>query len=766
MSKPLVYRDGEPFPGRVAASFRDSVPAWPVAARASAGAPNVVLIVLDDVGFAQLGCFGSDIDTPRFDRLAAEGLRYRSFHTTAMCSPTRACLLSGRNHHTCAMGGITDLCMGFPGYNGRIPKSCGFVSEVLRQAGWATLAIGKWHLAPSDEQHAAAPRDRWPLGQGFERYYGFLGGETNQFAPDLVCDNSSIRLTPPDGYHLTEDLVNQAIQRVTDVRVADPDKPFFLYLALGACHAPHQAPPEWIERYRGRFAEGWDVWRERTLARQIASGVVPPATTLSARPSWVQEWASLPAEERRVYERMMEVYAGFLSHTDHHLGRLLDFLAASGELDRTLLLALSDNGASAEGGPHGTFNENFIFNGLQHDVEATRAMLDQLGSVHTYGHYPWGWALAGNTPFRRWKRETHEGGIGDPLIVRWPATADRGAVRSQYVHAIDVAATILDVAGTAMPAVLHGVPQEPLAGRSFAASLTDAAAPEHRETQYYEQFACRAIYDRGWKAVTYHAMLDGLYTDEDDPDRPFAEDRWELYHVASDPSESHDLAAAEPEKLRALQELWWSEAGRYGVLPLQSRRMFAVGRPHAVRPRERVVLRPGAAPVPEDLAPNVKMRPHRIVADVEIGVGGAEGVLVAQGGRFGGFSLYMHGGRLHYTTNFAGIERTTVSSPQPLAAGRHLVGVALEPAGGNGMRAQLLIGSDVVAAVEAPRTAPFRFALAGEGLCCGYDDGTPVADVYESPFAFTGAIHEAVIDVSGTPVADLVAELRRAWMTQ
>src|SRR5215470_14606462 len=604
MSKPLVYRDGEPFPGRVAASFAESVPAWPVPARAPGGAPNVVLVVLDDVGFAQLGCFGSDIDTPRFDGLAASGLRYRNFHTTAMCSPTRACLLTGRNHHTCAMGGITDLCMGFPGYNGRIPKSCGFISEVLRQAGWATFAVGKWHLAPSDEQHAAAPRDRWPLGQGFERYYGFMGGETNQFAPDLVCDNSPIRLTPSAGYHLAEDLVDHAIQRVTDVRTADPDKPFFLYLALGACHAPHQAPREWIERYRGRFDEGWDAWRARTLERQVASGIVPPGTTLSARPPWVQEWASLPADERHAYARMMEVYAGFL--------------------------ALSDNGASAEGGPHGTFNENFIFNGLPHDIEATRAMLDQLGSAQTYGHYPWGWALAGNTPFRRWKRETHEGGIGDPLIVRWPATVDRGAVRPQYVHAIDVAATILDVTGTAMPAVLHGVPQEPLAGSSFAASLTDAAAPEHRETQYYEQFACRAIYDRGWKAVTYHAMMGGLYTEDDDPNTPFDQDRWELYHVAEDPSESRDLAAVEPERLRALQELWWHEAGRYGVLPLQSTRIFALGRPHAVRPRDRVVLRPGATPLPEELAPNVKGRPHGIVADVEIPAGGAEGVLVAQ----------------------------------------------------------------------------------------------------------------------------------------
>ncbi len=763
---PNGYLDGEQFPGRVGRTLMDSEPAWPVARRAPAGAPNVLLVVLDDVGFAQLGCFGSDIDTPAFDRLAAEGLRYRSFHTTAMCSPTRACLLTGRNHHTCAMGGITDLAMGFPGFNGRIPKACGFVPEVLRQAGWATFAVGKWHLAPSDEQHAAAPRDRWPLGQGFERFYGFLGGETNQFSPDLVIDNHAVRFDPPPGYHLSEDLVDQALRAVDDLRVVDPEKPFFLYLAFGACHAPHHAPPEWIARYRGRFDAGWDAWRARTLERQIALGVVPPGTRLSERPPWVQEWAALPPTERAAYARMMEVFAGFLSHTDHQLGRLLDALARSGELDRTLVIALSDNGASAEGGPHGTFNENFLFNNLPHDTEATLARLELLGSAASYGHYPWGWALAGNTPFRRWKRETHEGGIGDPLIVRWPATPDRGAVRPQYVHAADVAATILDLAATPMPEVLHGVAQEPLAGRSFAASLTDAAAPEHRDTQYYEQFACRAIYHRGWKAVTYHAMLDGLYTAEDDPNRAFDDDRWELYHVAGDPAETRDLAAAEPARLAELQQLWWREAERYGALPLQSRRLFAPGRPRAIPPRDRVVLRAGAAAMPEDTAPHLKQRPHRIAASIELPAAGAEGVLVAQGGRFGGFSFYVQGGRLHYTANFAGIERTTLSSPAPLPPGRHVVGVDLTPGGGFGMRVTLHVDGALVGEVEVPRTAPFRFALAGEGLCCGFDDGTPVADTYESPFVFTGTLHEAVIDVGGTPMTDLAAELRRAWMTQ
>ena len=763
MADTPTYRDGDPFPGRVGTTLADSLPAWPVAPRAPEDAPNVLLVVLDDVGFAQLGCFGSDLDTPVFDRLAAEGLRYRSFHTTAMCSPTRACLMTGRNPHTCAMGGITDMAMGFPGYHGRIPKSCGFVPEVLRQSGWATFAVGKWHLAPSDETHVAAPRDRWPLGQGFERFYGFMGGETNQCFPDLVVDNTPITFTPPAGYHLTEDLIERAIGMVTDLRAADPSKPFFLYLPLGACHAPHQAPRAWIERYRGRFDDGWDAWRARTHARQLALGITPPGTTLSPRPAWVQEWAALPEVERRVYARMMEIYAGYLSHADHHLGRLLAFLAVRGELERTLVVALSDNGASAEGGPHGSFNENFIFNSMPHDIEHTVTMLDDLGGPLSYGHYPWGWALAGNTPFRRWKRETHEGGIGDPLIVRWPAIPDPGAIRPQYVHAIDVAATVLDLTGVAMPAALHGVAQEPLAGRSFAASLTDPAAPEHRETQYYEQFACRALYHRGWKAVAFHSLL--AYEPDDDPFADSSTDRWELYHVAEDPSECHDLAAVHPEKLRELQALWFEEAKRYGALPLQAVRLFARDRPPAIPPRDRVVLTPGAVAIPEENAPGLKLRPHRIVARVEIPADGAAGVLLTQGGRFGGFALYVQDDRAQYTYNFLGLERTTLASDQ-LAPGPHFIGVQLTPERGIAMRAELVVDGVVVAEEEIARTAPFRFALVGEGMCCGYTDGTPVTEAFAPPFRFTGLLHDVTVDVSGTPIVDLVAEMRRAWTVQ
>jgi arylsulfatase A-like enzyme len=761
---PRTYHDGDPFPGRVGLTLGDSEAAWPVSRRAPAGAPNVLLIVLDDVGFAQLGCFGSDIATPHFDALAASGVRYRSFHTTAMCSPTRACLLTGRNHHTCAMGGIADMAMGFPGFNGRIPRACGFVSEVLRQRGWATMAVGKWHLAPADETHAAASRERWPIGQGFERFYGFLGGETNQFFPDLVVDNTPIHFVPPAGYHLTEDLIDRTLGMVNDLRAADPTKPFFTYLALGAMHAPHQAPREWIDRYRGAFDDGWDAWRARVHARQLATGIIPPGTTLSPRPSWVQDWETLSPEERRAFARMMEVFAGFLSHTDHHVGRLVDGLAATGDLDDTLVMLLSDNGASAEGGTHGTFNENFIFNGLPHDTARTMELLDELGGPKTYGHYPWGWAFAGNTPFRRWKRETHEGGIGDPLIVRWPKQIpDPGAVRHQYVHAVDVAATILDAAGATMPETLHGVAQEPVAGRSLLPSLADARAPEHRTTQYYEQFACRALYHEGWKAVTFHAFFP--YEPGDEPFRHPNEDRWELYNVAEDPSECRDLAATHPEKLKELQDLWFREANRYGALPLQSMRALGQGRPPVVPPSDRLVLRPFAAALPEELAPSLKLRPHTIVARVELPPDGAEGVLLAQGGRFGGFAIYVQDGRAHYTYNFAGVNETTVSS-EPLAPGRHVVAVEVVPTRGLGMQATLVVDGTAAGTATMKKTSPFRFALHGEGLCCGYDDGTPVTERYAAPFRFTGLLHEVTIDVSGAPVVDREAEARRAWKVQ
>ena len=758
-----AYPEDQPFPGRVGTTLADSEAAWPVGRSAVPGSPNVLTIVLDDVGFAQLGCYGSDIATPAMDRLAAEGVRYRQFHTTAICSPTRACVLTGRNSHTVGMGGITDLAMGFPGYHGRIPKTCAFVPRVLRDAGWATYAVGKWHLAPSDEQHAGASRARWPLGQGFERYYGFIGAETHQFAPELVIDNTPLRAElRTDGYHLSEDLVDQGIGMIRDLRTVDPDKPFYMYLAFGACHAPHHVTREWIEPYRGQFDDGWDVWRERTHQRQMELGVIPQGTSLSPRPPWIDAWDSCSAEQRRAYARMMELYAGFLSHTDAQIGRLIEELRTNGELDRTLVMLCSDNGASAEGGPHGTFNEIFAFNGLPHDEDATMQRLDGLGDHTTYPHYPWGWAFAGNTPFQRWKRETHEGGIGDPLIVRWPEMVDQGTVRDQYVHAIDLAATALDVCGVAMPATVDGIAQEPLAGQSIAPSFTDPQAAG-RLTQYYEQLACRAIYHDGWKAVAYHAFM--RYSGETvDPHAHHSSDRWELYRVADDPSECHDLAEAEPERLRAMQDLWWREAGRYGALPLQSRRPLN-GTPSLIAPRSRYLLHQGAAAVPENNAPALAMRTYRIVVDITVGAR-ANGVLLAQGGVSGGWSLHLLDGRLRYAYNYLGIDEHTIESPDVLAAGHHLVGIDVVAGEGTAAEVDLIIGTTSVATLSLTRTIPRRFSLAGEGLCCGYDDATAVSAAYQAPFEFDGVIRAAIIDVSGTPYVDVAGDIERAWMTQ
>ena len=588
------------FQGTIGRYHWESKPWWPEPRRAPADAPNVVLIVLDDVGFAQLGCFGSDLDTPVFDGLAARGLRYRNFHTTALCSPTRSCLLTGRNHHANGMGRITDLATGFPGYDTRIPKANPFLSEMLVPHGYAAWAIGKWHLTPDDECNLGAPRDRWPLGRGFERFYGFFGGETHQFAPALVHDNHFVDAprSVADGYHLTEDLVDHAIAFVHDLRQVDPDKPFFAYFCPGACHSPHQAPPEWIERYRGRFDQGWDAWREQTLVRQKAAGLLPEQTVLSERPDWVPAWADLDRDAQRVYARYMEAFAGYLSHTDHHVGRFLDALATTGDLERTVVIVCSDNGASSEGGVTGSLNDGRVWNFAPRTVEEAVPVLEEIGGPRWHNNYPWGWTVAGNTPFRRWKREVHEGGVADPLIVAGPRdVAAPGGIRDQFVHAIDVFPTVLELAGIA--------PTAPVDGISFAETFGTPDAPDRHRVQYFEMFGCRALYQDGWKAVAFHPIQ------VDEPGLDTVE--WELYHVAEDPSETRDLAAAEPERLRAMIELWWQEAERNHVLPLDNRPFadFVFDRPDTVPERSTYVYWPGTGMVSEEAAVNVRFATTR-----------------------------------------------------------------------------------------------------------------------------------------------------------
>jgi arylsulfatase len=756
------------FKGVIGRTADESTPWWPQPVLAREGWPNIVYIVLDDVGFGQISSFGGLCETPNLDRLAANGLRYRNFHTTALCSPTRACLLTGRNHHSNAMACIVEGAAGYPGYTGEIPFENGFLSEMLTPHGYAAYAVGKWHLTPHTEMNPGAPRNRWPLGRGFERFYGFLAGDTNQWNPDLVHDNHPVSQprTPEEGYHLTEDITDKAIEFITDLRNVAPRKPFFLYYCTGAGHAPHHVAPEWIEKYRGKFDMGWDKAREVVFERQKEMGIIPPDTQLTPRPHWIQDWETLTEDEKRLYARMMEVFAGFISHTDAQIGRLIQFLEDIGDLENTLIVAISDNGASAEGGPHGLLNEASFFNRVPETVEENLARMDELGSPTVFNHYPYGWAWAGNTPFQRWKREVHEGGVADPFIVHWPAGLKaKGEIRGQYTHAVDVAPTVLELLDLEPPEQIRGVTQSPIEGVSFAHTLSDPDAPSKHETQYYEMLGNRALYYKGWKAVTYHGTLGIIYDGVTDPMKPFDEDTWELYHVAEDFSESRDLAAEYPQKLRELQDIWWVEAARYNVLPLDARSMGrAMNRPQPGGKRRRFVYYPGGAPIGTPVAVNVKNRSHSITAEVMIPEGGAEGVLLANGDRFGGFTLYVKDGRLRYTYNFLGKARHKLVSDREITPGPHNLAfsfekIGREPFGAGGM-ARLFIDEDQVAEMELKRTIPFIFALF-EAVQCGRQEGTAVCDEYHSPFEFTGTLRRVVVDVSGhEPPRDLDQEVQ------
>jgi arylsulfatase A-like enzyme len=756
---------GTPFGGRIGRYYDDSEPWWPPVVRPPDGTPNVVVVVLDDVGFAQLGCYGSDIDTPAFDALAGDGLQFTNFHTTAVCSATRAALLTGRNHHSSGMGRVIEVSTGFPGYNAQIPPENGFLSEILLSAGFATYAIGKWHLTPDDECHSAASRSRWPLSRGFERFYGFMGGETHQFVPALIEDNHLINAVERvrDDYHLTEDLADHAMGCIRDLRAVDPAKPFFLYFATGACHAPHQAPAEWVARYRGRFDGGWDAWREETFARQKASGVMPAGARLSPLPAWVPTWDSLSAGEHRLYARYMEAFAGFLSHTDDQVGRLCAFLRDLGELDNTLLVLLSDNGAASEGGPTGSNNLWHGWN--QYPVQSlaeTLERIDEIGGPRCHSSYPWGWTVAGNTPFQRWKREVHEGGVADPLVVHWPRRlGECSGLRRQYLHVIDLAPTILELVGVEAPSTLKSIPQSPMEGLSMADAWKDARSPIERHTQYYEMFGNRALYHEGWKAVTEHPYM------ADDPS--FDDDTWELYHVDDDVSECEDLAEAEPAKLRELMDRWWIEAGRYQVLPLDNRPIsdFVLEKPISIPVRARYVYLPGAAQVPEALAVNVKNRSHVIEADVDIAEGTApEGVLLGQGSFLGGWCLYVRGGRLTYAHNLGSREVRHIRADPAVPTGRRTLAFRFAKTGNHAGTGRLFVDGELVGEGEIPRFTPVRFSLTGAGMTCGYSGGLAVTDEIDPPFRFTGTIHRVVVTVDGPAYTDPEGEAHLAITTQ
>ena len=782
------YPQGTKFPGKIGRSAEESSPAWPQPIRAREGAPNVLYFILDDVGYGQLGCFGGLIDTPNIDRVAEMGLRYANMHTTALCSPTRSCVLTGRNHHSNGVASIMETATGYPGYDARMPFENGMLPEMLREHGYNTFCVGKWHLSPSEDNTAAGPFHRWPLGRGFERFYGFLGGETNQWYPDLTEDNHSVSQpkSPDEGYHLNVDLADQAIKMILDAHVNAPEKPFFLYYATGAGHAPHHVEREWIEKYKGKFDDGWDSYREQVFERQKEAGLLPSHTQLPERDQDVPAWDTLSDDERQLYAVFMEVYAAFITQTDHHFGRILDTLEKIGELDNTIIMILSDNGASSEGGPVGSANEMLFFNNIPESLEDNLAKINELGGTKSFNHYPWGWAWAGDAPFRRWKRETYRGGTTDPFVFAWPAGVDaRGALRHQYAHAIDMTPTILDILQIEPPSEIRGVAQSPLEGVSFAHTLDDPDASTHHLTQYFEMFAHRAIDHDGWRAVCPwpgpsfkeaeskgHSFGDATPSDVIDDLETGA---WELYHVAEDPTESRNLADEEPEKLRQLISLWWVEAGKYKVLPLdgtlQSR--LATERPQTSRPRTSFTYYPGLSVIPSLACPPVTNRPHSIDADVEIPAGGAEGVLLANGGAAGGYVLYVKDGKLHYGLNYAAKEVFAVQSESKLPEGRHRLRFEFEPTGlpdipnGKGApgRFQLYVDGELVGNQDVPYTVPLVFEL--EGLSCGSDFGAPVLeDVYKAPFAFTGTLHSVTIDVSGELIDDEEARVRRLMAQQ
>jgi arylsulfatase len=736
------------------------------------------MIVLDDTGYGQLGCYGSPIETPNLNALAAGGLLYRNMHTTALCSPSRSCIVTGRNHHANGMASITELATGYPGYNGQIPFENGMLSEMLLQHGYNTYMVGKWHLMPSEQESAAGPYDRWPLGRGFERFYGFLGGDTSQWYPDLVYDNHQVEqpATPEDGYHLTEDLTDRAMSFIADAKQVAPDKPFYLHFCLGATHAPHHVPKEWADRYRGVFDDGWDAYRERTFDRQKQLGIVPADSQLSPHDPDVPAWESLSPDARRLAARMMEVFAGFLSHTDHHIGRLMAFLKEIGEFDNTLVMVVSDNGASAEGGVTGTTNELQFFNNAPEPLEESLARIEEIGGPETFNHYPWGWTWAGNTPFRRWKRETYRGGVSDPFLVHWPAGIQaRGEVRDQFAHIVDMVPTVLDVLGVEPPATIRGVTQSPLHGVSFAHTFDDATAPTRHRTQYYEMFGHRAIDHNGWRAVCPWPGPSFVeagkpfgtpisMTDLDDLDAH----HWELYHVEEDVAETRDLAEEHRSKLIEMIALWYVEAGKYNVLPIDGSALerMMLERPQITQARASYTFRPDTQVLPAPVAPRVLNRPHSITADVEIPPGGAEGVLLCQGTNAGGWSFYVKDNRLHYAHNYVHRTLHHVASGESVPEGRHTLRFEFEPTGspdiaagkGSPGRAQLYVDDRLVGEIDMPFTTPVAFNPGG--MCCGANPGSAVTADYRAPFRFTGTLHGVTVDLSGDLIVDAPSEMR------
>jgi arylsulfatase len=767
------------FKGKIELDVRDSTPDWePYTPRkAPEGSPNILFVLYDDTGLAAWSPYGGAINMPTLDKLASQGLTYTQFHTTALCSPTRSTLLTGRNHHLNGFASISETANGFPGQHGRLPEQTATIAQLLQDAGWSTYWIGKNHNLPEQDVSEGASRKQWPLQKGFDRFYGFLGGETNNWYPDLVEDNHFVEQEygPDEGYHLSKDLADHAIKMIKNQKATNPSKPWFMWFNPGANHAPHHSPKEYADKYKGKFDEGYEAYREWVLKRMVERDILPENTKLTPVNPMPEEigdpgdairpWDSLSEDEKKLFARMAEVYAGFSEYTDAQIGRIVDYLEKTGQLENTIVLYAADNGASGEGSPSGSVNENKYFNGYPDELEENMKYLDVLGGPDTYNHFPTGWAVAFSTPFRMFKRYSQfSGGTADPLVISWPkGIKARGEVRHQYHHAVDIVPTLLELTGLKMPEEYRGVKQYPLSGVSMA--YTFDVAPEaktRKKRQYYAMFGTRGIWEDGWKAATIHPPFSK---------GDFENDTWELYHVDADRSESTNLAAKYPKKLKALKKAWFEEAEKNLVLPLDDRspaEILTLERPSEEAPKDRYVYYPGTAPVPEGVAVNIRGRSYKILANVEL-KRKSEGVIFAHGSRFGGHSLFIKNRKLHYVYNFLGIAPEQELVSKKLKPGVYTLGVEFirEDAGQYGESigtARLYVGDTVVA--EGPwKTQPAKFTLSGDGLCVGYDSGDAVSKAYTSPGSFeNGTIDFVAVTVEGTPYRDLELEAKRMLM--
>jgi arylsulfatase len=752
-SKSLPFEDFR-FKGNVGRTIKDSdPPQFPSPARPPKGAPNIVFILIDDAGYGQFGTFGGQVPTPALDRVAADGLRYTRFHTTALCSPTRAALLTGRNHHVAGTGVITEAATGYDGYTGMIAKNVGTMAEVLRQHGYATSWFGKNHNTPDWETSQLGPFDRWPSGLGFDYFYGFMGGDMDQWQPTLYENHQLVPRSPDPNYILTHDLVDKAIAWLRQARAIDANKPFFLYMSTGATHAPHHVHPEYIAKYKGQFDMGWDVYREQTFERQKKLGVVPQDAKLTPRPAELPAWDSLSADQKKLFSRMMEVFAGFTAETDHEMGRLLDVVRALPDADNTLIFyEVGDNGSSAEGGLVGLLNENSFFNGVPESLADNLAHIDEIGGPKHFNHFPAGWAWAMCTPFQ-WTKQiaSHLGGVRNPLAVSWPARIkDKGGVRAQFHHVIDVAPTVYEAVGIPFPNVLNGVPQKPLDGISMAYTFDDAKAPGRRRSQYFEMFINRGIYHDGWWAASRTGIPWESESKEIDPDTA----TWELYHLDEDFTQANDVAASNPTKLRELQDMWWTEASRHSVLPLDGRKVVRLsaelqGRPSMTGGRKSFTYYPGVLALPAGSAPNLLNKSFVITAEVETGSKGTDGAIFTLGGSDGGFGLYVRENKPVFVGNFLNRSVTRAVSSSAMPSGKVTLRAEFAYDGGGlgkGGTMTLSVNGEKVAEGKMERTQAITLGLGGT-LDVGADTGSPVDEVYTPPFFYPGTIKQVMVEL-------------------